>query len=69
MGIWRMLMQITILVLAGLMIAAAFYDATSFTIPNWLSGLVILTFPVAALAAGLGWARPAIICWVASSRW
>jgi len=50
-----MLMQITILVLAGLMIAAAFYDATSFTIPNWLSGLVILTFPAAALAAGLGW--------------
>jgi len=50
-----MLMQITILVLAGLMLAAAIYDATSFTIPNWLVGLVMLTFPVAAFAAGLGW--------------
>ena len=52
-----MVMQITILVLAGLMLAAALYDASKFIIPNWLCGLVVLTFPVAVLAAGLGWAE------------
>ncbi|WP_339333377.1 prepilin peptidase [uncultured Maricaulis sp.] len=50
-----MVLQITILVLAGLMLAAAIFDAGKFIIPNWLCGLVLLTFPVAALAAGLGW--------------
>ncbi|WP_417479313.1 A24 family peptidase [Maricaulis maris] len=52
-----MLIQITILALAGLMLAAAIFDATKFIIPNWLCGLVLLTFPVAAVAAGLGWAE------------
>ncbi|WP_295695224.1 prepilin peptidase [uncultured Maricaulis sp.] len=52
-----MLLQITILVLAGLMLAAAFFDASKFIIPNWLVGLVLLTFPIAALASGLGWSE------------
>ncbi len=52
-----MLLQITILGLAGLMLAAALFDAGKFIIPNWLVGLVLLTFPIAALAAGLDWSE------------
>ncbi len=36
-----------------LVIIAALKDATSFTIPNWLSGALALAFFPAALAAGL----------------
>ncbi|WP_121209702.1 A24 family peptidase [Maricaulis maris] len=48
-------MQMVILGLVGLMLVAAVFDAVKFIIPNWLCGLVVLTFPVAVLAAGLGW--------------
>lgn len=36
-----------------LVIVAALKDVTSFTIPNWISGALILAFFPAALAAGL----------------
>lgn len=37
----------------ALVLAAAAKDATSFTIPNWISLALIAVFPPAALAAGL----------------
>ena len=36
-----------------LLVVAALKDVTSFTIPNWISGALLLAFPVAAFAAGL----------------
>ncbi|MHA6287509.1 A24 family peptidase [Maricaulis sp. CAU 1757] len=50
-----MWVQLLILVFAGLVLFAAWCDAVSFTIPNWLSGAVALAFLPAALVAGLGW--------------
>jgi prepilin peptidase CpaA len=40
-------------VFPAMTIVAALRDATSYTIPNWISGLLVLGFPVAALALGL----------------
>ncbi|MGZ8407980.1 MAG: A24 family peptidase [Caulobacteraceae bacterium] len=37
----------------ALVIVAALHDATSFTIPNWISGALILAFFPVALIAGL----------------
>jgi prepilin peptidase CpaA len=51
-----MLTQVTILAFVGLMLAAAYLDATRFTIPNWLSAAVALLFFPAALVLGMGWA-------------
>ncbi|MFN7130386.1 MAG: prepilin peptidase, partial [Brevundimonas sp.] len=42
-----------LLVFPALVIAAAMRDVTSYTIPNWMSGLLILGFFAAALALGL----------------
>jgi len=42
-----------ILCFPALVLAAAVSDATSFTIPNWMSLALLAIFPVAALAAGL----------------
>lgn len=42
-----------LLVFPALVIAAALRDVTSYTIPNWMSGLLILGFFAAALAVGL----------------
>lgn len=50
-----MLQLVFLLAFAGMMLFAAFHDAVRFTIPNWLSAAVALVFPLAALAAGLGW--------------
>jgi prepilin peptidase CpaA len=56
-----------LLVFPGLAIAAALSDVTSMTIPNWMSGLLVLAFFPAALAAhaplatvGLGCALGAV---------
>jgi prepilin peptidase CpaA len=38
---------------AGLVLAGAFRDLVSYTIPNWISLAIIGLFPVAALATGL----------------
>lgn len=40
-------------VFPGLVIVAALRDATSFTIPNWISLALLAAFPAAALAMGL----------------
>ncbi len=40
---------------ALLMLTAAFYDAATMTIPNWIPGAVIVLFFVAAPVLGLGW--------------
>ncbi|OHB30527.1 MAG: pilus assembly protein CpaA [Phenylobacterium sp. RIFCSPHIGHO2_01_FULL_69_31] len=42
-----------VIVFAALVLAAAAWDAVSFTIPNWISLALVAVFPVAALAAGL----------------
>ena len=41
------------LVFPALVLVAAAKDALSFTIPNWISLVLIAVFPVAALAAGM----------------
>jgi prepilin peptidase CpaA len=38
----------------GLLGLAAAWDAATLTIPNWVSGALAATFPIAALSAGLG---------------
>ena len=52
-----MLLQITGLVLIGLVLFAGFCDATRFTIPNWPAIAIVALFPLAALLAGMGWAE------------
>jgi len=52
-----MLLQIASLSLVALLLFGAFTDATRFTIPNWLTIIIALLFPVAALLAGFGWAE------------
>ena len=42
-----------LLIFPILVIVAALRDATSYTIPNWISLALILAFPIAALALGL----------------
>lgn len=42
-----------------LLVIAALRDLTSFTIPNWISALLLAAFPVAALAVGLSWSEVA----------
>jgi prepilin peptidase CpaA len=42
-----------LLIFPVLVIGAALRDATSYTIPNWLSLALVAAFPVAALAMGL----------------
>jgi len=49
-----------LLIFPVLVIAAALRDATSYTIPNWISLTLIAAFPVAALALGLPWAAAAM---------
>ena len=43
------------LVLPLLLIIAAWYDVTSYTIPNWISGLLIVSYFVLAPLLGLAW--------------
>ena len=42
-----------VLCFLALVLSAAFSDAISFTIPNWISLALLALFPVAGLAAGL----------------
>lgn len=41
-------------------IAGAVYDATTLTIPNWISLVLLALFPVLAISAGLSWAEAGI---------
>ncbi|MDP9136588.1 MAG: prepilin peptidase [Pseudomonadota bacterium] len=45
--------QFSLALFALLMVAAATSDALTYRIPNWLTGLIALSFPAAALAAGM----------------
>jgi prepilin peptidase CpaA len=47
------LATLVLLVFPALVILAAVKDATSYTIPNWISLALVAAFPVAALAHGL----------------
>lgn len=47
------LQAVLLLVFPVLVVVAALRDVTSYTIPNWISGLLILGFLPAALALGL----------------
>ena len=48
-------LHIVLLFFIGLMLLAAAWDVTRFTIPNWLCVAVAILFPVAALLSGMGW--------------
>jgi len=51
-------LQTTFLILfPALVIVAALSDATSMTIPNWISAILAAAFVPAALAFGLGWGQ------------
>jgi prepilin peptidase CpaA len=52
------LATLPLLVFPALVVLAAVKDATSYTIPNWISLALVAAFPVAALAHGL--ALPAL---------
>ncbi len=45
--------QITLIVFLLLMVGAAVSDAMTYRIPNWLTALIALLFPAAALATGM----------------
>jgi prepilin peptidase CpaA len=49
----HVLQTLPLLIFPVLVIAAALRDATSYTIPNWLSLALIAGFPLAAVAVGL----------------
>jgi prepilin peptidase CpaA len=49
------LQTLPLLIFPVLVIAAALRDATSYTIPNWISLALVGGFPLAALALGLPW--------------
>lgn len=43
------------MLVGAMMIAAAAYDVLTLTIPNWISLVLIVLFPMLAVAVGLGW--------------
>lgn len=52
-----MIEPIILTLIGAAMIAAAVYDATTLTIPNWISIFLVALFPIAALGAELSWAE------------
>ena len=48
-----MFVPVLLTVVGAIIIVAAVYDATTLTIPNWLSLILIGLFPIVALATGL----------------
>lgn len=48
-----LLAAVLVLLFPALVLTAAFSDAISFTIPNWISLALLALFPVAGLAVGL----------------
>ena len=51
-----MIVQILVLAFCGLMVFAAISDTIRYIIPNWIPAAIALLFPLAAFAAGFGWA-------------
>ena len=50
-----MLANAAILFLAAMMLAAAYTDLRGYTIPNWIPGVIVLAWPLAALIFSLSW--------------
>jgi len=46
-----------LIVFPALVIVAALWDATSMTIPNWISAALVVAFAPAALLCGASWAQ------------
>jgi prepilin peptidase CpaA len=55
-----MVEPILLTLVGAAMIAGAVYDAATLTIPNWISLLLVVLFPLVALVAGLSWAEAGI---------
>lgn len=51
--------HLPLLIFPILLVIAALKDVLSFTIPNWISGALLLAFPLAAWSAGLSWGEAA----------
>lgn len=49
-----MLVSVLLTVVGAFIILAAVHDATTLTIPNWLSLVLLALFPLAAVVGGLG---------------
>ncbi|NWG52303.1 MAG: prepilin peptidase [Hydrogenophilaceae bacterium] len=54
-GMDALIPSLGFMAVCALLVAAAFWDLATMTIPNWLSLTVAALFPVAAVAAGLPW--------------
>ena len=50
-----MIEPVVLTLIGAAMIAAAVYDATTLTIPNWISIFLVALFPIAAIGADLSW--------------
>ncbi len=50
-----MIAHILLFAFAGLMLTAAWHDASRFIIPNWISGVLIVLWIPAVFAMGYGW--------------
>jgi prepilin peptidase CpaA len=55
-----MLEPVLLAIVGAAMIAAAVYDITTLTIPNWISAALIVLFPLVAFNADLSWAEAGI---------
>lgn len=52
--------MLPLIVFAGLVVVAGLKDATSYTIPNWISLALLAAFPIAAVVGGIGWAAAGV---------
>ncbi|MCE9523440.1 MAG: prepilin peptidase [Alphaproteobacteria bacterium] len=55
-----MIEPVLLATVSAAMITAAAYDATTLTIPNWISLLLFAVFPVLAFSSGMGWAESGV---------
>lgn len=47
-----MIMFVLLMAVAAVITVAAVYDAATLTIPNWISGVLVVLFPVVAICSG-----------------
>jgi len=59
-GLPKMIEPVLLTLVGAAMIAAAAYDAATLTIPNWISIVLLVLFPVLAFVSGLSWADTGI---------
>jgi prepilin peptidase CpaA len=55
-----MIEPVLLTLVGAVMIAGAVYDATTLTIPNWISLALLALFPLIAAVAGLSWSEAGI---------